>query len=409
MQSILLITSGQPSANPRLVKEAMALDQSGYKVIVLFVPISPWADEFDQKLFIRLPQIKFINVGYHPKKNPLKHRWVRVRRKLFSTIFKYLGDTFNVVDYSTILFGQELLEEAIKYKADLYIAHNLGALPVAIKAAELHNAKVGFDAEDFHRGEFQFKNLEQQKTEVLENKYIPKVDYITAASPLIGESYKSIFPEIKPVVINNVFSVRNLSKVQIENNSSLKLFWFSQTIGKKRGIENIIQAIGMLPETAVTLTLLGNISVETKEYLFSVAVASNVVKDRIIFISPVAEDEIFKTAAACDIGIGAEIPYCTNREYCLTNKIFTYLIAGNALVLSDTLAQNRFLKEYPGVGSIYKYNDPSVLANILKEYITNPSLLAQHKENARNLALSELNWENESQKFLETVKAVLQS
>jgi glycosyltransferase involved in cell wall biosynthesis len=32
---IVIITSGQPSANPRVVKEALALDEAGYRLTVL--------------------------------------------------------------------------------------------------------------------------------------------------------------------------------------------------------------------------------------------------------------------------------------------------------------------------------------------------------------------------------------
>lgn len=407
INTIVLITSGQISANPRLVKEAMSLSDVGYRVTVIYVPISPWADKFDEQLLKSFPNIKFICVGYHPIYNNLGYKWARIRRRFHSTILKKFGDVLNIADYSTILFAQELLREAKRHKADLYIAHNLGALPIAVKVAKYHGAKVGFDAEDFHRGEFHIGSAEQEITKLIEEKYINKLDYMTAASPLIAEQYAIIFNKM-PVVINNVFPINN--NIEIEerrSNADLSLFWFSQTIGKGRGLETVIKAMGIISDIPITFTLLGNVSVEIKDYFLSIAAKANVASDRIKFIEPVIESEIFHIASTFDIGIGSEISNLLNREFCLTNKIFTYVLAGNALVLSDTMAQRKFLKDYLSIGKLYKNNDPDSLAAILYEYATNSEILKQHQNNARKLGLTELNWEKESLIFIDTIKKVI--
>ncbi|WP_162053134.1 glycosyltransferase family protein [Pontibacter pamirensis] len=406
--SVTLISSGQPSANPRLVKEAVALSGSGYTVTVVYVPISPWADAFDEVLFRKHPQIKFVKAGYHSISQKNGYIWARARRKILSKVYAYAGDVFNVADFSTILFGQELLKAAKQFKADLYIAHNLGALPVAIKVARKNRVKVGFDAEDFHRGEFSSHGLEAHQTIYLENKYLPQIDYLSVASPLIGKAYKSLFPQLKPVVLNNVFPAHVLQQNPSRKDlSTLSLFWFSQTVGKTRGIENIIRAMGLISEVPISLTLLGNVSVAIKDYLISIATEAKINQNRINFVDPVPEEEIFKLAAGFDIGIGAETVHCLNREYCLSNKIFTYLLAGNALVLSETQAQEKFLKDHPSIGSLYKNDDPESLAFVLQQYAQDRKLLKLHQRNARDLAVRELNWEVESKKLLNTVAAVL--
>lgn len=403
--TITVISSGQPSANPRLVKEAIALSDSGYNVTVVYVPISPWADTFDERLFHKYPQIRFVKAGYHPEKQKWGYLVARARRKVMSRIFKHAGDILDAADYSTILFGQELLRTTKKHKADLYIAHNLGALPVAVKVARMHKSKVGFDAEDYHRGEFHDHTLEEQQTKYLENKYFPKLDYLSVASPLIGQVYLELFPQINPVVINNVFPIQKLKYLPVKSASTLKLFWFSQTIGKSRGIEDVIKAMGLTMDLPISLTLLGNITPEMKNFFLKLADEAAVKRDKINFIPPVQEDEIFKIASCYDIGIGGELTVFYNREYCLSNKIFTYLIAGNALVLSDTQAQKKFLTDFPLVGSLYK--DAISLASIFRRYVENKELLALHQKNARELAVNELNWETESKKLVSIVGSVL--
>ena len=50
---IVLITTGQPSCNPRIVKEADALSAAGHEVIVVYNYFIKWADENDQLLLAK--------------------------------------------------------------------------------------------------------------------------------------------------------------------------------------------------------------------------------------------------------------------------------------------------------------------------------------------------------------------
>src|SRR5690606_33934463 len=67
---------------------------------------------------------------------------------------------------------------------DLVIGHNPGALYPAFYAAEKFNCKCGFDVEDYHPGEGDDKNV-QQLTRKLMNDYLPIMDYVTFAAPLM--------------------------------------------------------------------------------------------------------------------------------------------------------------------------------------------------------------------------------
>ncbi len=62
-------------------------------------------------------------------------------------------------------FYPELKKSACDIKADLYIAHNLGALTAAAMAAQKNNARYSFDAEDFHRA--QEEDVSQRSKTVL--------------------------------------------------------------------------------------------------------------------------------------------------------------------------------------------------------------------------------------------------
>ena len=67
-------------------------------------------------------------------------------------------------------------------------------------------AKLGFDAEDFHRGEKSYYEGQEKNVIEVENKLLAKVSAVTTASPLITKEYKKYYPNQNFVTVNNVFS-----------------------------------------------------------------------------------------------------------------------------------------------------------------------------------------------------------
>ena len=398
-KKIVLVSSGQPSANPRLVKEAIALNSSGYNVTVIYCPLSLWADEYDKKLFSFNNSIKWIKVGYHPKQDKWMYRYARLRKKCWSFFYKITGNKYESAIRSQVLYCQELNKEVKKYYADIYIGHNLGALPAIVKAAKKNGTKAIFDFEDFHRGEVNENSEVWVKTLETENKYVPLLHSATAASPLINLKYKCLYPSITITTINNCFP---LQYAQTETRDlpfePLKLFWFSQTIGKNRGLETVIKAMCKVKNTE--LTLLGNCSSEVKDYFVNCAQLNNVDTQKIHFLSAVSESEIPTISSAYHIGLSTEIPTTTNRDICLTNKIFMYMLAGNAIIFSNTKAHSLLLKQHTDIGKLFKWDCADELADVLNAYIHNNDLLTTHRRNSFQLSKTVFNWDTEKNIFL---------
>jgi glycosyltransferase involved in cell wall biosynthesis len=410
-KEIVLITPGQPTVNPRLVKEAAALVDAGYDVSVIYNFYVAWADKFDEELFQKYPQIKWIRVGGHPKSQPILYFFTRARKKFYSILFKIFENRFFLTEKCVIRAFPELLNKALSIKADLYIAHNLGALPAAVLAAKKRNSKVGFDAEDFHRGENKSnsKYFIEKNTKFLENKYIPEVNYFTAASLLIAAAYRHLFSGLDPVVIRNVFSSGltsarvNYSKIS----DPLKLFWFSQNVGQHRGIEDVILALGKIKNENIQLFLLGNCFEKNRAYFIQMAKDNGLAISQLQFIRPVSIERILLTASNCDIGLCTEVSSDESMELRLTNKIFTYILAGNALIASDTQAQKELLQQHPKLGKIYERGNIESLSEVIKYFYDNRDTLNGCKQASFDLGKMELNWEIEQQKFLDLVKAQL--
>lgn len=406
---VVIISTGQPSANPRVVKEATALSKYGYDVIVIYCPMSPWANEFDKTLFADTPEINWIRAGYSVNKDFWKYNYSRLRRKFYELINKYASPVFGTESKGMFLFAPELKRKALLVRAVIYIAHHVPALPAASAASKKWKSPYAFDAEDFHRGEGKKYGDHWNQTTYIESKYLPSTCYLSAASSLIEKEYQKYFPSLTTVTINNVFPVTLLANDITETDTleTLKLFWFSQIIGKGRGIVDVIKAMGEINNKKVQLTLLGNLSAEDKLYFLSLMEKYHVSKGQVTFHEPVKENEIPLISSKQHIGLALEPGRDLNNRIALSNKLFIYLLSGNAVIFSSTPAQQDFFDRNPGIGGIYEPGDFISLANLIRQYLNNPQLLKEHRKNSYALAKQKYNWDKESLKLLSVINAVL--
>ncbi|HEV7330133.1 MAG TPA: glycosyltransferase [Flavisolibacter sp.] len=404
-QTAVILSTHQPAANPRALKEYMTLKEQGFAVKYLYSYNYEWSYKVDETKFMeaKLARTDFVQVAGNPHKSPVRYFLSRVIFRVCRTLAA-IHPFFRKMASSRAAFS--LWCTTSEYPADIYIAHYLGALPAAVRAAKRHRAKLIFDAEDFHRGESGNYTSQVKNIEMVEDRLLPSVNLLTAASPLIAEAYKNLYPEIAIETINNVFSREHLHPVPAINRGRLNLFWFSQNIGPDRGLEIFIQALNELPEADISLTLLGNLRSKAYEKeLLSIAIRPS----RIYFRSNVPPEEIFSIAAGYDIGLAGELQKCLNRQICLTNKIFTYILSGNCVLASDTPAQKLLLRQCPGIGLTYRHDDPKDLASKINKFYTDREFLYACRQAAAKQGDSVMNWEREKNKWEVLVMGLLQN
>lgn len=403
---IVLLTPGQPSSNPRLTKEAIALAAEGYRVTVFYSFWVGWATVQDQLIVARNPSVQWTEIGGNPVNRRTRYFFSRAIHKCYRLLSILVPAFLPFAVRAEIRTYDAMLYAATTANADLYIGHNLGGLAVAGRAAALRKALYGFDAEDFHRGQTNKDSHAYRRTKIIEDRYLPAASYITAASPLIAAAYKKLY-SVEPVVINNVFSNKYSAKEIEPVQLPVKLFWFSQTIGRQRGLEDVIAALKEFSADTFELTLLGYCSNEMKLYLQEIGVSKDRQNVKIKFLDPVDPDAIFAIAAKYDIGLALEPGRDENNRIALSNKLFTYLLAGNAVIFSATPAQDLFYSENRGVGSVYKCGDINALISLLKKYADNPDLVMSQKSAARHLAAKKYHWEQERELLFLSIEQLL--
>ena len=399
MKKIVLITTGQPSTNPRIVKEADALHAAGYEVTLLYSFFIQWATDKDRVLLQKVPW-KYQLAGGSPDNKKNLYFFTRIRNKISGVLNKYVGNNFLLSERAQARAYDELLSVAKQIKADWYIGHNLGALPIAVNAAKLNNAKAGFDFEDYHRGEI----LPGDKKIInrivyLENKYVPLLKYYSTASPLITAATKKNHHNFKGTVITllNCFPLTQQPAFREKDagNNTLQLCWFSQTIGTNRGLEILISALKVLNDATIHLTLAGRCNEDMLQYIHHNAAS---IINNIHFVGIIQPEDLPAFASQFDVGMAIELDVPENRDMCLTNKIFTYLLAGNAIILTNTSMQQIFNEEFK-IGEIFCITKLESLIDRINLFKINEYLNNQKVANYL-LAKEQLNWETESVKLI---------
>jgi hypothetical protein len=145
---------------------------------------------------------------------------------------------------------------------------------------------------------------------------------------------------------------------------------------------------------------MGALSSEMENYLRGLVLEKNEIKVDLNFLKPVDPDKIFEVASSFDIGLATEPVVNENNDLIFTNKLFTYLLSGNAILFSATTAQEHFFKTHSGIGWIYSAGDIDRLELVFKEIKSNPLKILSYKQNARQLATEIYNWEIEQIKLM---------
>jgi glycosyltransferase involved in cell wall biosynthesis len=407
---ICLVTTGHPSTNPRLVKEADALSEAGFEVRVVACKFVAWADRADAEFDDRPWRVEWVRFG--EMASFWEGAWMRVRRKLARQAISRVGYHPMLAERALHYVVPELKRKAMRGPADLYIAHNLAALPAAAAAARRHEAKLGFDAEDFHRGQFaEETGAEYALTCWAEERYIPGCDYVTAASEGIAEAYAHALGIPTPVTIDNVFPLSEremaLPETALQDEKVMgtrTLYWFSQTIGAGRGLEDVLRALPRL-DPDVHLVVRGQWA-DGFETSFMTQAEELGVRDRVRSLAPVPPGELIVRAAQHDVGLALEQPRTRNRQLCVTNKIFTYLLAGIPALATDTEGQRRVCAHAPEATRLVPAGDPVALAEGAQQLLDERG---RARVAADRAATDRFNWEIESQRFLAVVRRCLGS
>lgn len=390
-----IVTSGHPSTCPRMVKAADAAAGAGHDVRFVSVDYIPWATALDRSLVAQRPW-RWSPIQLGRADHPLLSRAVSARQRLSRAAAAGIGAERaprGVLFRAHARTHPELVAAILAEPFDLVYGGTVGALAATAVAGRCAGRPFALDLEDFHPEESE--EADAGLTHAVARQVVSDVlrgaAFATTASTPMAAAYASQFTTI-PIVVNNVVPRAPAMPVRSSACEPLKLYWFSQVIGPRRGLEDVVRGIAAAA-IPVELHLRGWPRADYIEQLRALARRERA-NLAIAVHQPGPPDGMVDLCAPFDIGLSPEQEGVLNHVLCLGNKPLTYLAAGLAVIATDTPGQ-RTLQEAAGEGIWwYRPGDIARLAEGLTRWHRDRDALDRARRCSYRAAFERFHWEH---------------
>jgi glycosyltransferase involved in cell wall biosynthesis len=407
---IVLISGNSLCHNPRVRKAATTLARNGYDVHVLGAWLEADLKARDQAMLEKAP-FRFepaFDATLSGIFETTAHTLRRARRKAANTVYGLTGrQSRDQLGYGV----ERLLARARALKADLYIAHSEPALYVAWRLMQ-DGHRTGVDMEDWYSEDLPADVRAQRPLGLLrrlESELLVKGAYATCPSRVMSVALAAAYGGKPPAIIYNAFPAAERAAMDgvrkdRRNTGVPSIYWFSQTLGPGRGLEDLIAALSLL-DRDVEVHLRGRAAPGLEERLRSQMPERW--RQR-MFLHPLApNEELLSRLAEHDVGYAGEQNYCRNKDLTVSNKVLHYLLGGLAVVASDTAGQREVAMQASGAVTLYEPGNPAALAQALRTLIDSADGLARAKAAALQAAEQTFCWERQEQVQLRSIEAAL--
>ena len=103
---------------------------------------------------------------------------------------------------------------------------------------------------------------------------------------------------------------------------------------------------------------------------------------------------MIEMARGYDVGLALELMEVPNRRLCLTNKAFTYILAGVAVAMTDTPGQHALGVDLGAGAALVAAGDVNALAAVFARWAGDPAGLDCAKRTAWSAAVRRWHWEH---------------
>jgi len=349
----------------RVHKSCMALQQSGYEVIL---------------------------IGRSLRTSPAmpQRPYACVRMKLMFEKGPLFYAEFNIRLFLYLFFS----------RFNLLVANDLDTVLPVFFLSRLRHVPMIFDSHEYftETPELVHRPGVQKVWKSIERYVLRRLPWMITVNDSIAAMFEQEYG-IKVHVIRNIpprwQSSERINRQSLGLPSDRPLLILQGSgINMHRGAEELVEAMKHLPD--VTLLIIGSGDVVHNLQQQS---AQQGTTDRIRFMPRMPYERMMQFTANADLGFTLDKDTNLNYRYSLPNKIFDYIQAGTPVVSSNLPEVAKVVKQY-GVGCVAESHDPVYLAGLIRNMLTDSVAKENYATNCR-LAAEELCWENEQQKLLD--------
>jgi hypothetical protein len=392
---VTIVTAGHPSSCPRMVKAADAAVDAGFAVRFVSVDLAEWATRLDGDL-VATRRWQWDRVRLRKVERPLRSRWVSARHRAARAVAARISGERLATSVAVLAFARthtELVRAILAEPFDFVYGGTVGALAATAEAARRANRPFAIDLEDYHPGESSDDDAEltHRLAGLVLRSALDRPVFVTTASVPMARQYEAAFG-ISSRVIHNVMP-RSMPPRRFDvERGPLQLYWFSQTIGAGRGLEEIVEGIAVAGIEA-DLHLRG---ANGEAFVAQLRMKAQAHGARVsIYLHPPAPaDQMIDLCRGHAIGLALEQPDAINRDLCVTNKVLTYLPAGLAVLATSTQGHRYVEQHAPTAFACYQCGDTLGLASALKRWNDDRPRLATARRASWEAAEARFHWEH---------------
>jgi len=390
---VCVVTAGHLSTCPRMLKAADAL-ATRYDVRVVSTRHTPWATTADARI-APTRGWRWTVVDYDRRSAPTTYAWSGARQRTARTIVRALGSgvvprALTVRAYSRV--HTELVRATLTEPADFIYGGTTGAIAAVAEAARRAGVPYAIDLEDFHVAEH--AEPEGALSNALADRVIAPIlggaRFVTTSSVSMAGAYARRYG-IAPLTVHNTFPLPRREPSFARSSDPLRLYWFSQTIGPGRGLEDVVRAVGEAG-VAARLTLRGRPADGYLQSLLALSAAAAPAL-RVDQADPADPDSMIDLCRDHDIGLATEQPDVPNHRLALSNKALTYPLAGLALVVTDTPGHRELARDVDG-SLLVEPGDIRAMADGLRRWALDRARLVEAQASAWHAARRRWHWEH---------------
>lgn len=389
---LCLLTAGHLSTCPRLLKAADALHEAGYAVRVVSARFMDWATQADEALLARRAW-RNASLDYRRETGNAVRVRSGLRQRAHDAALRLAGADALTAPRRARAYARlhdELVSAALAEPADLFYGATSGALAAAAEAGRSASVPYALDLEDYHPGEND-ASPEGRRRDALAARLVsdvgPGAAFVSTASAAMAAEYAREF-RLACVTIDNVFPLPSEPpELRRPRGSVLRLYWFSQTVGPGRGLEELVEAIARA-------------GVPAEVHLRGLAIPGYVetLGSGVVVHAPGPPETMVEACRAFDIGFAGERADTRSRELCLSNKALTYPLAGLAPLLSRTQGTATLAADLGDDALTFAPGDVEGLAALLTRAWDEPARLQAARKSAWSAAKARWHWEHPLEK-----------
>lgn len=390
-------------SDSRVLREATTLLDAGHEVWLLIYSADN-EEVVTQYQGIKIKQIKIDSFWKKEKFNIFSQKNVPYENKIWKLFF-YLP-------YS-LRYTIRCLEEVKKLRAEVIHCHDLETLGIG-SGVKNNSNKLVYDSHELWTESNVFsifpalvKNILKCIYKFQEKRFLRKSDLNITVNEGIADYLDKSYKLIKKFkVIRNLPDLIDLPKEKIlqeKFNIAGFLVIYQGYLGPNRGIKEIVKSWEYV-EKNINLIIMGDGPL--KSWILDFIKKTNL--SHVFYQSKVAPQEIIKYTSCADLGISIINPTCLSYHFASPNKMWEYITSQVPVMVNKGGEMEKIVEKYR-VGLAVDLEGSNSIADEINIFFAKANIGRRTvlKKNCMIQAEKELNWKQESKKFLKLYQSLL--